>query len=103
MKFEDLSTGESGEPELEKALLRVFGEAFKLFCDRQRKYGRGNIAAFGLEGVVVRASDKVARLANTVIRHKGEDAVDESIADTLLDLTNYGAIGMLCHRDEWPT
>jgi hypothetical protein len=102
MTFEDLSTGASGNEPLEKAILKVFGEAFALFCDRQRKYGCGNIAKFGLEGVVIRASDKIERLANATIRHQGEDAVDESIRDTLLDLTNYGAIGMLCHKDEWP-
>lgn len=102
MTFEDLATGASGDTELEKRLLRVYGEAFAIFCDRQRKYGSRNIAAFGLDGVVVRASDKVARLANLTFQHRGDDAADESVADTLLDLCNYGAIGMLCHKDEWP-
>ena len=43
------------------------------------------------DGIMIRMSDKLARIANCI--HKGQVAVkDESVIDTLADMINYSAI-----------
>jgi hypothetical protein len=52
-----------------------------------------NFRTFGLLGIVVRMSDKIARLHSLVERGLENNAVkDESYRDTLLDLVNYSVI-----------
>jgi len=96
-----LVDGESGAPELERALAVAFFDAFKVFQDRQKKYGPNNIAKRREAGVLVRIDDKLARLAHVYLEG-GKDTPDESVEDSWIDLCNYGAIGLLCHRGAWP-
>ena len=77
-------------------------DAVKVMLDRQRKYGCSNIAVFGGAGVVVRASDKVNRLKHAYFEDGAIDVPDESLGDSFLDLLNYGAIGLICVKGEWP-
>ena len=79
---------------------RASRDAKRVWEKRHAKYGTGNIAAFGLLGCIVRASDKLARLKQSVV--DGHEADDESVLDALIDLTNYGIMGIACHRREWP-
>jgi hypothetical protein len=93
--------GTSGDPDLEKRIAAVMVENFNLWKERQRKYGRHNISAFGAAGTVVRASDKLARLR----RHFFETdsvASDESVEDSFRDLANYAVMGVVCYRGQWP-
>jgi hypothetical protein len=65
-------------------------------------YGPANIAnapGGALNGVAVRLHDKIARLANLL--KTGNEPNHESIYDTLLDIANYGIIGMLVFEDKW--
>jgi hypothetical protein len=65
-------------------------------------YGPTNISnapGGALNGVAVRLHDKVARLANLL--KTGNEPNHESIYDTLLDIANYGIIGMLVFEDKW--
>lgn len=65
-----------------------------LLCSKQNDYGCRNILAFGVTGVVVRSSDKAARLANLV----GGAALaprNESLLDTLFDIVGYAVIGRM--------
>lgn len=93
--------GTSGDIELEEKIALQFARSFNVFKDRQRKYGHRNISDFGLTGVIVRLNDKIARLKN-MLKNKDTNFDDESVADTLLDVTNYGAIGALCLDGDWP-
>ena len=54
-----------------------------------------NFRSFGALGILVRASDKMARL-KTAIVEKRKFEVDESLEDTCLDLSNY-ALLLLCY------
>ena len=99
-RFAELAHGKSGEPALERALLDIFEEAYELFCTKQRDYGRGNISKFGQLGVLVRTSDKVERLSNLILG--GRVASNEPIEDSWKDILNYGAIGLLCLKGQWP-
>ncbi len=98
--WEGFATGASGDIEIEKAFLRRFGQMYDTFCAKQRDYGRGNIAKFGAQGVLVRASDKIERLIN--LQRRGVDPANESVADSWQDFAVYGIIGMMCLAGEWP-
>jgi hypothetical protein len=104
--FIELADGQSGDVMVEKAFLTQVFSAWKVFQERQKKYGRGNIAKFGQRGVMVRVSDKVERLINLLARVGSgvitDNFKDESVADTWLDIANYGLIGMMCYAGTWP-
>jgi hypothetical protein len=72
-------------------------EMLDLLASKQHDYGHGNITAFGLLGVAVRMSDKIARLENLVKRD--DDAVNEPLLDTYMDIVGYAVIaGMLLNN-----
>jgi hypothetical protein len=96
-----LCDGTSGDIQLEKRMVAVFEEALALWKARHAKYGRGNISRYGATGCLVRSGDKSSRLEEVYIRGK-KNTPDESIEDSWLDLLNYAAMGLLCHRKEWP-
>lgn len=63
-------------------------------CAKQHDYGHENINAFGIIGVAVRLSDKIARYGNLV--GKASNKVSgETILDTLVDMVGYGVISMM--------
>ncbi len=59
---------------------------------KQHDYGYENIAGFGSQGLVVRISDKRARLKNLVKR--GAPA-NEPLLDTWLDIVGYCIVGLM--------
>jgi len=66
-----------------------------LLSDKQHDYGYKNILSFGHAGIVIRCSDKAARLEN--LRQRG-DPMAEPLTDTFYDICGYSVIaGML----EW--
>jgi hypothetical protein len=64
---------------------------------KQRDYGPANITAFGIEGVMIRLSDKINRLIN-LIHHK-KDPENESVEDTFIDIAGYAVIGLMLQHD----
>lgn len=62
----------------------------ELLVSKQHDYGHGNINVFGLDGIIVRLSDKLARATN--LRRRNYVAVNEAIEDTELDLVGYCVI-----------
>lgn len=66
-------------------------EMMKLLCRKQHDYGHGNILAFGLVGVAVRCSDKVARWQNLA----GREGHAEPAIDALIDMVGYAAITIM--------
>ena len=102
----NLATGKSGDLGLESAWLRTVQELYDIFCQKQHDYGPTNIGTGGLQGVTVRIGDKTSRLYElTGINSKGvkKAAVkEESTVDTLMDLGDYGIIGVLVMRGQWP-
>lgn len=82
---------------------QVFVDSLELLLQKHRDYGPENIArAPGgpLMGLAVRLHDKVARLAHLL--ENGATPENESLADTFLDITNYGAIGQMVLGGTWP-
>lgn len=78
-------------------LLDVVNELVDMMEGRHRKYGPGNIAEFGPLGILVRLSDKFARL-----RAGQENFDDETVENTLDDVIGYALIWKLWLRKQWP-
>ena len=72
--------------------------AAKQICEvltaKQRDYGHENIARFGRTGLMIRMHDKIARLENLQLK-TGLRPANESVADNLLDVIGYSAIGLM--------
>jgi len=60
---------------------------------KQHDYGHDNINAFGLIGVAVRLSDKIARYKN--LSGKPNMVSGETIVDTLVDMVGYATIARM--------
>lgn len=74
-------------------LLTVQNEARNLFKRKNTDYGDA-FAKYGVVGVLVRVGDKISRLQS--ITSTGINLVeDEKLRDTLLDLHNYAAMGIM--------
>lgn len=95
-----LCDGLSGDLRLEKAYVQQMVDCFRLWQDRQRKYGKGNIAEFGATGCLVRLHDKMARLRRVYMEGAG-DTPDESVEDSWRDAVNYALMGLMCHKGQW--
>lgn len=114
LSFEDvvkdwslLADGASGSIILERAWLRKVQEVFRIFQEKQRGYGPKNIAVGGIPGLVFRISDKVSRLWELTGLSQGrlqeKNNVTESLRDSLIDIGDYGIIGMMVHDGDWPS
>ena len=74
-------------------LKKVQTEAYKLFCKNNKEYGDA-FADYGVVGVLVRLGDKIRRAQS--ISNNGVSLVSgESLRDTLIDLHNYAAMGIM--------
>lgn len=101
----ELATGDSGWKEIEEAWLRKVQEIYGVFCKKQADYGPTNIAVGGAQGVVLRTGDKVSRLFELLgltERENGGEPSNESVRDSMVDLADYGIIGMIVLDGDWP-
>ena len=74
-------------------MVKVHDEALELFMKKNADYGDA-FATYGTVGVIVRMGDKIQRLIS--VSNKGVALVDsESLRDTLIDLHNYAAMGIM--------
>lgn len=86
------------------ALARAADKNLQMLDKKQADYGDENLKEYGFHGVMVRMSDKMARIKNLL---RGDlvnvpARVDEAIDDTLLDLSNYALIAYVMRRKIWP-
>ena len=74
-------------------MTKVQEEALELFRKKNTDYG-DSFATYGPIGVIVRSGDKIQRLIS--VTKNGVSLVDnESLRDTLIDLHNYAAMGIM--------
>lgn len=83
----------------ERALDKHLAHMKSVMMRKQADYGPGNVSAFGDFGVLVRASDKLERLRN--LYQSGAEPNNESVADSWLDLANYGLIAQMWLAGDW--
>lgn len=91
-------------PILMESIKDHMNDCYKLFARKQSDYGLGNIGMNGnrrlaLMGLAIRLNDKVQRLLN--ILDSGKEGMNESLEDTSMDITNYGAILNTVLKDKW--
>jgi hypothetical protein len=94
----------------ERRLATVYGEAFSILCERQRKYGPSNILEAGIYGVLDQSRNKIeraqAQLSGRVERGRIRlDEMDEEtravFRDSVLDLANYAIITVALLDGRW--
>lgn len=71
--------------------------ALELFKRKNQDYGDA-FAKFGIIGILMRIEDKIQR-AISINKNKVELVNDETVKDTLLDLHNYAAMGLMLLED----
>ena len=76
-----------------KQLEEIHKEALELFKRKNKDYGDA-FADFGLLGILVRLNDKIKR-AITITETSISLVEDEKIQDTLIDIHNYAAMGLM--------
>ena len=76
-----------------KQLEEIHQEALELFKRKNKDYGDA-FADFGLLGILVRLNDKIKR-AITITENSISLVEDEKIQDTLIDIHNYAAMGLM--------
>ena len=74
-------------------MTNVLKEALELFRRKNTDYGDA-FSNYGTVGVIVRMGDKIQRLIS--VSNNGVALIDsESLRDTLIDLHNYAAMGIM--------
>jgi len=97
-------------PETSKEFLNQQEIQWDLFCRKQIDYGPGNIA-MGTNlttkddrhkaqiGITVRMNDKMQRLVNLMFNNREPN--NESIEDTLTDISNYAIMMLILRENKW--
>ena len=81
-----------------KQLEEIHQEALELFKRKNKDYGDA-FAEFGLLGILVRLNDKIKR-AITITETSISLVEDEKIQDTLIDIHNYAAMGLMLTNEK---
>jgi hypothetical protein len=93
MKFEDLRIDDFNDHVTE-----VVSEMQEVLEFKRRSYGPHNLTRFGLTGIVIRASDKIERLATMTQAGTTENVDGDSMEDAIQDLIGYGILALLYYR-----
>ena len=102
---------EKAYPEMIAEFKKIQKEQFDLFCKKQHDYGPGNISVgtqletdkevkLSLTGLWFRMNDKIQRL-KTMLLDGRKAAVEESMEDAYLDVSNYGIMATIVSRGKW--
>lgn len=99
------------EGDVTKDYIEQVLELVVVFNQKQHDYGPGNINAFGEMGVLVRSSDKLARINRLMekeVERNSEDGsykellANKPIEDSWGDLHVYSAIALMVRGGKWP-
>ena len=97
---------------LQKEIIKILEEEYKLFINKQYDYGPTNISVgqdlskpdgrlVAKAGLVFRVNDKVQRLINLVIKKKTNDSVNEPIIAAWKDSSLYCKIAQIVDNGTW--
>lgn len=105
MMIEDLNL----TTDLAQAVVPILIQNLATLERKQLDYGPHNLIKFGVNGVVVRMSDKLERIINLRKRNQVEKAqgiemptFNEPLSDSFLDLANYAMMAYVMDRGLWP-
>lgn len=96
--------------QIEKRQFALLEKKHKMYGSKNLAYGASNMTdpeniKRALRGVVIRLQDKLSRMA-VLVDHIGTtnvDELDESIQDTLDDISNYGKLANVIASGKWVT
>ena len=97
-------------PEQTKAFKETLDKMYQVHLDKNLDYSPANVQGMGMIGLSTRLWDKIVRLSSLVgftIEAKfvsftgSKEPKNESLEDTLMDLSVYGIIGRLMLLDKW--
>lgn len=81
---------------------------YNLWLEKHKRYGLENIHNHleddkddSIRNIIVRMNDKMNRLKQLLKNPELQNGTDESIEDTLRDLSNYSIIAILVQKDLW--
>jgi len=74
----------------------ITNEIADMLEKKNNDYGDSNLTKYGMFGIIVRLSDKLARLEN--LQNKNAE-VDESVEDTLKDIAGYAINAIRLKRE----
>lgn len=81
------------------------GHVIEMLAHKQHDYGHNNILRFGIHGLMVRISDKIARIKNLLWRYDTAENEEwqkvsfyESVEDSFDDIVGYCIIGIMLTR-----
>lgn len=84
----------------EEALDFELSKLRETLLKKQHDYGPKNICEFGELGIIVRTSDKLARIKNLHSKHsQGIEPANEAVEDTWLDLAGYSVLAMMWRHE----
>lgn len=86
---------------LDEAFKHECETLLKIFLQKHKDYGKGNILEIEELGIAFRAAEKVSRLKNLL--SKGESASNEPIEDSWHDLAVYSIIALLYRKGLFQT
>jgi len=86
------------QPDRVEQMIKIQSNALELFKKKNQDYGDA-FAKFGTIGILMRIEDKIQR-AISVDKNKVTLVNDETIKDTLIDLHNYAAMGLMLLDEE---
>jgi hypothetical protein len=91
------------EFQFEQAAEHKYLMALEVLLQKHHDYGPKNIAQSpggAINGLRVRMWDKLARINN--LYDTGQEAKNESLRDSFLDLANYAIIALMVLDGDWP-
>ena len=94
----DPAAAEEDLQRFREELTRELTDMVALLMKKRRSYGPHNLVRFGAIGIVIRASDKIDRLANLMKDGTAESADGDTVEDAWRDLIGYGVLGLLRHK-----
>lgn len=101
---------EQNYPETSQLLRDLQDMQYKLFCSKQQDYGSGNISLggdmsnekdkkFAMLGLSIRMNDKMQRLLNLLKSDAKPN--NESVEDTLIDISTYALMTIIVMKGVW--
>ncbi len=97
-------------PEQAAGFRDIIEQMYQVHLDKNADYSAANILGTGEIGIIVRMWDKMARLLNLLgfdieVKFTGyrapQEAKNESIDDTFMDMAVYSIIGLLYREGKW--
>lgn len=77
-------------------------ENVQLFVKKHFDYGPNNVHRLGILGLLMRMEEKIERVRKLQSMDSHDKPINESLEDSLRDISNYATITLMYHKHTWP-